>query len=233
MIDRRHFILGGACVASAASAAWLRPRDQLTLLGKAKLESITPTKFGEWKEAHVGQVVQPREEGTLAAKLYSQILGRVYENGRTGEAVMLAIAYGDTQSDLLQLHRPETCYPAFGFQLSQFQQAFISLPGGTRIPSRTVLASSDTRTERVTYWTRIGEYLPTSQSEQRVHKLRTALAGFIPDGILVRCSSLTDGPSNIELNKRFLADLVLAVAPEHRAAFVGTAIASRINAARV
>ena len=230
MIERRQFILGGACLASAASAEWLRPRKQLALLRNSKLESITPTQFGHWKEAYVGQVVQPREEGTLAAKLYSQILGRVYQHERTGDAVMLALAYGDTQSDLLQLHRPESCYPAFGFQLSQFRETSIGLPGGNRIPSRTLLASSGARTERVTYWTRIGEYLPTSQSEQRVHKLRTALAGFIPDGILVRCSSLTERDSNIQLNNQFLADLVLAITPEHRPAFVGTAMAKRISA---
>lgn len=233
MIDRRQLILGGACLLSAASAAALRPRKQYRLLGKAKLEAITPNSFNDWVEIDGGVVLQPREEGTLAAELYSQTLTRIYHSRGTGETVMLAVAYGHTQSDLLQLHRPESCYPAFGFQLSGSQRTSVQLPSGSTIPTRSLLATAPGRNENVTYWTRIGEYLPTSPSEQRADKLRIALAGHIPDGMLLRSSSIGDNRAeSLQLNKRFLAELVLAIAPEHRPAFVGTHLAESIRTLR-
>lgn len=231
MIDRRQLIVGGACLASAGSAAVLRPTRHLNIMGQTKLEQATPARFGHWSEVKVGQVIQPPEEDSLAARLYSQLLTRVYEHAVTGEVAMLAIAYGDTQSDLLQLHRPEACYPAFGFQLSESQADQVLFRKGVAIPTRSFVATVPGRTEYVTYWTRIGEFLPRSQSEQRVVKLRTAFAGLIPDGILVRCSTIgTSATQKRQMNERFLADLVLAVAPEHRPAFIGTTLAQGIAA---
>lgn len=229
MIDRRQFVLGGACVISAASAAALRPRQHLNIMGDTKLDQATPTQFGDWSEIKTGQVLQPLEEGGLAAQLYSQLLTRIYQHGRTGEVAMLAIAYGDVQSDVLQLHRPEACYPAFGFQLSASQATEVQLGRGAAIPTRSFVADVPGRTEHVTYWTRIGEFLPRSQSEQRMDKLRAAFAGLIPDGILVRCSTTgSSATQGMQLNERFLADLMRAIAPEHRPAFIGTALARSI-----
>src|SRR3546814_9693687 len=62
--------------------------------------------------------------------LYSDTLTRLYSHAGTGERVMLLMAYGSTQSDLLQLHRPETCYPAFGYRISR--SAVASLDFGAR-----------------------------------------------------------------------------------------------------
>lgn len=220
MIRRRDFIIGAACVSSLGSSEILRPRKRVTLIGSAKLPEITPRKFGRWYEIHVGDVVQPRTEGSLAAELYSQMVGRVYAND-AGEYIMLALAYGDTQSDLLQLHRPETCYPAFGFAISTSAPALLDV-GGVRLPTRNLVASGPDRLENVTYWTRIGEYLPTTQAQQREDKLKTALEGIIPDGILVRASSLgEDAAKSFALNEQFLRELVLSIDPRYLPVFIG------------
>ena len=232
MIPRRDFILGGACLAGAASAQALRPRRRIELIGSAKLEDITPTVFGPWRQIHVGDVIQPRTEGTLAAQLYSQMIGRVYANA-AGDYVMLAIAYGDTQSDLLQLHRPETCYPAFGFEISKSILGSVDV-GAAQIPTRSLMAKAPGRIENVTYWTRIGEHLPRSQTEQREDKLRTSLAGIIPDGILVRASSIGDDwRRSVDLNRAFLADLVLAADPKYRSVFIGTRLAALVSRTQI
>jgi len=229
MIDRRQLLVAGACLGAAAGAAALTPRRSLSLLGKAKIEDITPRVFAGWREIPIGQVVQPRDEGTLSDQLYSQLLTRVYLREATGDAVMLAIAYGDTQSDLLQLHRPEACYRSFGFELSDSTNQVVALPGGAQLPTRSMVATATGRTENVSYWTRIGEYLPTSQREQGLDKLKTSMRGFIADGMLVRCSSLGENTNHLmTVIAEFQAAMVMAITPSNRASFIGSRLASRL-----
>lgn len=231
MIARRDFIVGAACLVGAGAAQALRPRKRVELIGTAKLDDITPTSFGQWRQIHVGDVIQPRTEGTLSAELYSQMIGRVYQNA-AGEYAMLAIAYGSTQSDLLQLHRPETCYPAFGFEISKSILGEIGV-GSARVPTRSLMARAPGRVENVTYWTRIGEYLPQTQTQQREDKLRISLGGIIPDGILVRASSIGDNwEHSVAINRQFLSELMLATEPNYRPVFVGTRLASLIGPAQ-
>lgn len=78
------------------------------------------------------------------------------------------------------------------------------------------------------YWTRLGEYLPTSSGQQREARLKTALRGQIPDGGLFRMSSLGDPDRAFARLNRFAADAVMAVAPQARAALIGTALAQRL-----
>lgn len=219
-MQRRDFLIGGGCLLGAVASESLRPRRRVSLIGSAKLDEITPRRFGDWNEIHVGQVIQPRTEGSLAAELYSQMLGRVYTNSG-GDFVMLALAYGDTQSDLLQLHRPETCYPAFGFAITNSTTGSVDV-GAAQVPTRKLVASAPDRLENITYWTRIGEYLPTSQGQQREDKLRIAIHGIIPDGILVRASSIGENSAaSFALNRRFLKDLVQSIEPRYLPVFIG------------
>lgn len=229
MIDRRSLILGGSCVAAALAATALVPRTRVSLLGSTPLEEIIPGDFGTWQKLPDNQVLVPQTENSLAAKLYSQTVTRQYVDRDAGRMMMLLIAYGDTQSDTLQLHRPETCYPAFGFQLSDSRPASVALDHGS-IPSRSLTASVPDRIEHITYWTRIGEFLPTSTGEQRRMKLQTAMEGLIPDGILVRISALgEDAEGSFHEIERFGRALVMAVAPEHRAALIGTRLADGLG----
>src|SRR3546814_1503171 len=100
--------------------------------------------------------------------LYSDTLTRLYSHAGTGERVMLLMAYGSTQSDLLQLHRPETCYPAFGYRISR--SAVASLDFGARdLPVRELIAVGPARTESILYWTRVGDALPPSNSGSDEH----------------------------------------------------------------
>jgi len=231
MIPRRDFMVGAGCLVAAGAAQALHPRKRVQLIGSAKLEDITPRSFGQWRQIHVGDVIQPRTEGTLSAELYSQMIGRIYQN-TAGDYVMLAIAYGSTQSDLLQLHRPETCYPAFGFEISKSILSEIGVRAA-QVPTRSLMARAPGRVENVTYWTRIGEYLPRTQTEQRVDKLRISLAGIIPDGILVRASSIGDDwARSIALNRQFLNELMLATDPKYLPVFVGTHLASLIGSSQ-
>lgn len=230
MIHRRELLIGAACAAAAGTALYLEPRTRLSLIGNAKMDAIVPKTIGEWRYRPSEAVVVPEGDDSLAAKLYSQTVARLYED-HFGEVVMLLIAYGDTQSDQLQLHRPEVCYPAFGFEVSRSVQRDLQVGPGLSIPARTLLAQSANRSETIAYWTRIGESLPTSGGEQRTAGLRAQLAGTIPDGVLVRLSNgVADPEAAFLLNQRFAAALVAAIPAARRAVLLGTqraAIASR------
>lgn len=232
MIDRRDLLIGGACLATAGTAAAMRPREQMSLLKGAKLETAVPKRFAGWEWRESNAIVVPEDEDSLASRLYSETVARLYARG-DDEFVMMLIAYGDTQNDLLQLHRPETCYPAFGFNVTDSRPAQFDLGSGVTIPGRTLVASSPTRTEHISYWTRIGEALPVDGREQRTAKLRSQLAGIIPDGVLVRLStSLATPAASYAVNERFAADLMRATAPNVRAALINSANAARVGGER-
>ncbi len=230
MTSRREFLIGAGCVAAAGSAYAMTPRERMSLLGTQKLEGLLPATFGGWTEVPSDALVVPQSEDSLAAKLYSQSLGRIYQ-GADGKGVMMLIAYGDTQSDSLQLHRPEVCYPAFGFEIISSASVLIQAGHGVGIPGRTLTAKSPIRTEHISYWTRIGEYLPQNGSDQRVAKLRCAYQGLIPDGVLVRISSIEADPAeSFALNEQFAADMLQAFAVAGRPALIGTSFARSFRA---
>ena len=63
------------------------------------------------------QAVRPPPDG-LEAEIYNQEVSRAFVD-KEGHVVMLMIAYGESQSDRLQLHHPEVCYTAQGFRVTR------------------------------------------------------------------------------------------------------------------
>lgn len=229
MIDRRDLLVGLGCIAAVGAAEGLRPRHKLVLMpAGAKLAGIVPRRFPGWEPAQGGDIVIPRTEGTLAAQLYSDQLARVYRPAGRSDApeVMLLIAYGAAQSDVLQLHRPEVCYPAVGFEIIARKPFDLPIGGGRLVPAVALTARLGERIEDILYWTRVGNALPRSAGEQRRDRLRAALQGYVGDGMLVRASAVRAGeaPVHAEL-AACLAGLTTALAPRDRAAFIGPGLA--------
>lgn len=232
MIQRRDLLIGAGCLVAAGAATAMTPRGRMSLVGDAKLEQAIPKSFAGWRYRESNAVVVPQSEDSLASQLYTQTVARLYTRG-PDEYVMLLIAYGDTQNDLLQLHRPEVCYPAFGFVVSASQPVQIELGPGVTIPGRTLTATAPGHTEHISYWTRIGEALPVDGGEQRMAKLRSQIAGVIPDGVLVRLSTvLPDREAALAMNERFAADLMRAIPARVRPALINTANANRFSQVR-
>lgn len=228
-IHRRDVLMGGALLAGAAGAAALVPRGRLVLMPDGhELDAMVPKTLGPWSYVPTPGIVMPRTEGSLSAKIYGQELSRIYfaENRLP---VILVMAYGPVQNDLLQLHRPEVCYSAVGFEISQTVKRILPLQPGVELPMRELVARSDRRTETITYWTRVGDDLPTSGTEQRLVKLRQQWAGYISDGILVRMSCAV--PPDDEVRQQ-LAEfgrlLIGGVQAVDRPALVGRAISARL-----
>ena len=224
---RRDLIIAGLAVAAAATAEGLRPRHKLILLQGGKINEMVPTTFGAWTAEASPGLVSPGQAGKLAKTLYSEIVERTYHDEKTGAAVMVLAAYGDTQSDLLQLHRPETCYPAVGFAIVSSVPKLLPIPNHGGLPVREVVASADDHLENIIYWTRIGEFLPQSDKEQRSVRLDNAMHGYVADGILFRCSVVGDTQVSFQVLEEFVPALLAATRPIGLPALIGTKLSRR------
>lgn len=234
MIGRRDLIIGSACLAGAGIAYAMVPRHHVSLLRDRTVERTVPRAFGEWTSHDVTDLVAPKIEDSLASKLYGETVGRVYRGGEGGAEIMMLLAHGDTQSDDLQLHRPEICYPAFGFAISQNVVTNVPLASNVTLPSRRLLADAPDRRETIIYWSRLGEYLPLDRRQQQIDRLRTAMKGDIADGLLARFSMLGSDPqAAVGVLERFIPALVRAVAPDRRDLLIGTQRAAALAAAGI
>ena len=228
MIRRRDLMLLGLGATALGVSEALRPRRRLVLLRSGTIEDAVPSQFGNW-ESEVADLINPEQAGRLAKSLYSEIVHRIYYDRDTEASVMMLIAYGDTQSDLLQLHRPESCYPAVGFSLALSQTDQVPIAARTSIPGRRVIATIEDRRENILYWTRLGERLPQGGGDQRTARLENAMEGYVADGALVRFSAVGDSEPSFGLLRRFVPELLRAVPKDKRPALVGSRLAQRIT----
>lgn len=235
MIGRRDLIVGTACLAGAGVAYALQPRRHISLLERGRtVEEIVPRAFANWKSQDVTDLVAPKIEDSLASRLYGETVGRVYRSSDSGAEVMMLLAHGDTQSEDLQLHRPEICYPAFGFSIAQSAVTNVDLGANVAIPSRRLVAEAPDRQETIVYWSRLGEFLPLDRHQQQLDRLKTALKGDIADGLLARFSILgPDSAGGVATLERFIPLLVRAVARDHRDVLIGSQRAAALAAAGI
>lgn len=209
-------VLIGICMLAAAGLAYaMKPTRQAAGADTFQLEAAIPRQFGAWTEQKQQvQIVDPRQQETLD-RIYSQVLMRSYVNAE-GVRVMLSIAYGDNQSDDLQVHRPEVCYPAQGAQLLSTVNASLPTQWG-EIPARRLTTQFGPRHEPVTYWVMVGDRAIIGGLQGKLAQLRYGFRGQIPDGMLVRASTIDpDDERAFAQQARFLQDLLAAVPPETR-----------------
>lgn len=230
MIARRDLIIGGACVLAAGAAAALKPRNEVPLLKNAKLADVVPAAFQGWSSEEAGDPYAVNGEGTLSAKLYNELVTRRYLNTAGDVQIMALFAYGGRQSDELQLHRPEVCYPAFGYNLVKNEALTLVLGGAAQVPARRLSATAEGRSESIIYWSRMGEEIPRDGSEQRKARLEIAMQGIIPDGLLCRFSVAGGFPEyDWKAIEGFVSELVVAIQPNMRKVLIGTERADRIK----
>ena len=218
MMTRRKFGLGLAFASVAGVAAARLPNKNLDYLGKQKLESVIPDKIGRWNYVSSSGLVVPPEDQMIRA-LYSQLVTRVYSDG-SGPPIMLLVAQSATQTGILQIHRPEICYTAGGYQLSAIEPHVVGLPWGA-LPTLSMSATSDSRTEQLVYWTRIGDRLPKSWREQRMVVAMDNLRRIIPDATMVRVSTFgNDKARALASMDEFIVSLMNSVSPQVRRVFI-------------
>lgn len=189
--------------------------------GPIDLKTVVPKQFGDWREEDTAsQIVNPELQAALN-KIYNQTLSRTYVNSK-GEGVMLSIAYGGDQEDNLQVHFPQGCYRGQGFAVGKVTQHKMATPYGV-IPVSRMVATMGTRVEPVTYWIVIGDKTTDTDWNMKMAKLDYALKGVVPDGMLVRVSTITpDADKAYAIEKQFSAAMLGAISPKERYRFIGS-----------
>ena len=196
--------LGMAGAAVAAPALAPHPAAQPDF----DLERIVPGHFGDWRiDSDVPPVLPAPDVRARLDRLYGQVLSRTYVSS-SGERVMLVMAYGGDQSDALKVHRQEVCYAAQGFEIRGLTHGRLAADGRS-IPVTRMLAVRGERSEPVTYWFTMGDRVVLGRLERLRVQLADGLRGRVPDGMLVRVSSLsTDAPAAYATQAAFVGALL-------------------------
>ena len=218
----RAVIESSLMLAAAALGVVAVPRNKLadTRAG-FDLETQIPMTFADWTVDPAVVPIPPSPDHEAALQqIYDQVLSRTYVN-RRGERVMLTITYGSSQTEQGQVHRQEVCYASQGFEVSQLRREPITL-NEAQISATRMVASRYRRIEPVTYWITMGDKVAVTDLERELAQFKYALSGHIPDGYLVRISSLSADPDSAFQRHIEFADLLLAnVAGELRRRLTG------------
>ena len=200
---------------AAGGAYGLRPTQKIADAGPpVDLETMIPKVFGDWKEEpqRMTQIVDPQRQQVID-KIYNKTLLRTYVNA-DGYRVMLSIAYGSNQSDSMQVHKPEVCYPAQGFQIVSNRAGVLQFSNGTIPVRRLVAVMGQQRSEPITYWIMTGDRAVLGGIDKKLAEMHFGLKGQIPDGLLFRVSSIDpDFNRAFDLQKKFVEEVTEALSP--------------------
>lgn len=221
-----------AILTTAVGGSLLIPH---TLMASAtaslNLETLIPQQFGKWKyrptlglvTPTVPDYIETNEQKELAARIYSQEIGRTYVDNE-GHTIMLLIAYGPEQNYRLKAHRPEVCYTAQGFRVWDKTEHQLSFNGGASpLPVSRLITQRETRYEPVSYWMRVGNDVSTGIFDNQILRLKYGLRGLIPDGALIRVSTVgLPAPQSFALQDEFIKDLLTSITPAARRFLIGS-----------
>ena len=209
-------------LSAAAGAYYLTPTIKMAEQRKVNLEQIIPQQFYGWKMLPNQHVIElPPELAANLSRIYTETLSRTYINAK-GQQVMLSIAYGADQSDGMGVHKPEVCYPAQGFTVGSITQSFFDFGNGKKLELAKLVAKLDGRIEPISYWIMLGEHNVNNARKAKIEQIKYGLHGVIPDGMLVRVSSIdSDVEKGYELQSQFIGELYMSVRDNEREIIFG------------
>jgi EpsI family protein len=183
---------------------------------------MIPEQFMGWQAlSRISPLVSDPRVASQVEETYTETVERVYR-GPGNQMVMLSVAYGTHQlHDRLQAHRPEYCYRAQGFTIEQSLDTSIQTDVGP-LRVRRLLTRRAERFEPVTYWMMVDRRAVLPGLERQLAQLAHGLRGEIPDGLLVRVSSLASTPNEAwSLHELFITDLLRVLPPAHLGRLAG------------
>lgn len=188
---------------------------------KIVLETMIPKQFGDWR---VDETIMPMsaspEQEELLKKIYSQILTRTYINS-LGQRIMLSVVYGDGIDRQMDVHRPEVCYPAQGFSVSQYTDQVVNTLFGS-LSMRRLVATNGQRIEPISYWIRVGDKSVNNTYERKLQRYKLLFTGGADSGILARVSSIEkDQTLAYQEQEAFINAMLQAMPEEQRKQLVG------------
>lgn len=222
LLSIRALIVGLVMIVSSGLAVVMKPMDRIAENGsKINLETMIPMRFSDWQidETLIPLEVDPQRLAVLN-RIYNQTLSRTYVN-KKGERVMLSIAYSGDQRDSMQVHKPEVCYPAQGFNIVKLVVGMFDTGFG-EIEVKRLIATQGKRVEPITYWITIGDAVTVNSLKWKLTQLKYGLTGKVPDGMLFRVSSLGDEKAAYPVQENFTKHLLKALSPEDRKYLIGS-----------
>jgi EpsI family protein len=221
-ISFKHLVIGLCMFAGAGLALALKPTDMLADQVQFDLETLVPAQMGDWKiDTTIATLLVAPELQKVIDETYSQTLTRTYVNS-AGKRIMLSVAYGGAHGEGMQTHRPEVCYPAQGFQVVKNTRPDVLSTEYGELPVRRLVAAQGPRNEPITYWVVVGEQQTQFGLGMKLAQMRYTLTGVIPDGMLVRVSSIDrDEAGAYDNQSDFIRAMLAAMRDTERARLTG------------
>jgi len=219
----RVIATGIAMLIAAGVAVAMKPTKMLAEeRAKVNLEAMIPGEFGDWGvDASIVPVLPSPDIQAKLESIYSQTLARTYVNSH-GQRIMLSIAYGGVQEEGLQTHVPENCYPSQGFDVLKQEAGELASRYGDLAVKRLV-ATQGRRVEPITYWMTVGDRVVLVGWRWKLAQLKYGLTGVLPDGMLVRVSSIeADERAAYRAHHEFVDAMLGAMAQADRTHLVGS-----------
>jgi EpsI family protein len=90
------------------------------------------------------------------------------------------------------------------------------------IPVMHMVAIQGSRIEPITYWIRVGDTVVRGALEQNMARIKYGLTGKVPDGLLVRVSSISSNEEDAYYTQqKFVIAMLLALPPTDRTQLIG------------
>jgi len=209
MTTPRQILFVSLCILAAVASYVLTPKQMLADIDPVNLEQMVPMEFGAWKVLPQNEsVITSSEQEEFIKSIYSQVLSRVYTDAN-GHQVMLSIAYTRDQSDNSgkQSHKPEICYPAQGFNITDRDLYSLNTQFGV-IKAMHLIAKLKDRIEPITYWTTIGNVNVSNQFDSKIAQIDYGFNNILSDG--------NDYVYSYELHKVFINSLINTLSAHDR-----------------
>lgn len=225
-MKRRAVLIGSCSFLSVAMSAVLAPRERISArLLPISLSTQVPEKFEGWHiDNSIVPVLPSADVQSKLATLYNQLIARTYIND-SGVRVMISIAYGaDQGGDATAAHRPEFCYVAQGFSVKQLGERVVRL-NSRSLRVRQLLGKMGPRVEPITYWVTLNDTAVLPGFSRKLEQIKVGLKGYIPDGMLVRASTIgSDVDAGLASQRDFLAALERAMPDALRPRYFGSGV---------
>ena len=146
--------------------------------------------------------------------IYNQEASRGFVDS-DGHVVMLMVAYGESQSDRLQLAPSRGLLHRAGLpRLANQRDEARLFPLGPAAQPDALVAQREERVEPISYWMRIGYDNANGNLARQALKLGYGLRGWVPDGVLFRVSTIgVPAELSFKIQDKFIHDLLNAVDP--------------------
>lgn len=155
------------------------------------LNQFTPPKIDKWILLSQRSFNEAQLDILVEKDTYSQTYEAIYL-GPKNHRIFISLSYGENQLDgRFQAHRPEYCYSSQGYEIKSVKDDNLITPWNT-IPIRLLQADKPKKNEYITYWMTLSKDAVLPGLSRMMAQITYGLKGEIPDGLLIRVSSISE-----------------------------------------